>query len=88
MNEPFGMTPLTVDLEIEDGAWLPYVSGTLCHGYIKRVGNLPNATQNGLPAFQLMATLDDGSTVVIETTWALMRGALTALNARWPQDQP
>ena len=88
MNENLGMTGLSIDLEIQDEAWRKYLDTNFKHGRITRVGNLPNGTAAARPAFQLMATMDDGSTVVVETTWALMRGALTALNARWPQDQP
>lgn len=81
------MTGLEIDLHVEDGSWQKHMRGITQHGYITRVGNIPNGTAAGLPVFQLMATLDDGSTVFVETTWALMRGALIVLNERWQQDQ-
>ena len=80
-----GFTGLSVDLEIKDYEWGKYITGPqFRHGSITRVGNLPNATSAGKPAFQLLANMDDGSQVIVETTWALMQGALRALAARWP----
>lgn len=77
-------TKLEVDLEIKDGEWARHFRGIRPeHGYIERVGNLPNATGKGKPGFQLLAHLDDGTPVVLETTWALMYSAVRALTARW-----
>jgi len=80
-----GFTGLAIDLDIQDGAWGQHItdSATLKHGRIERVGNLPNGTSKGLPAFQLLATLDDGSQVIVETTWALIYTAVRGLAAKW-----
>lgn len=82
-----GYTGLSIDLEIKDGEWSKYVNtapGVTRHGQIIRVGNLPNATVNGKPGFQLLAVMDDGTQVIVETTWTLMRNAVRALEIRWP----
>lgn len=77
------MTPINIDQRIEDGEWAAYIENeeTLQHGVIERVGLLPEGTVDGKDAFQLLARLDDGSQVIVETTWALMSIALTALQA-------
>lgn len=81
-----GFTGLSIDLEIADGEWRKHLAdvSTTQGGRIERVGILPLSTANHLPTFQLMATLDDGKQVVVETTWALMRNAAHAIEARWP----
>lgn len=83
-----GFTGLSIDLVIKDGEWKQYLTDreTLRHGRIARVGNLPSATALGKPAFQLLAEMDDGTQVIVETTWALMRNAAHALEIRWPAD--
>jgi hypothetical protein len=80
-------TLVNIDVRIADGAWGELVQGSeVRHGRIDRVGNLPNGTAGGAPAFELMGKLDDGSVVILETTWAAMRVALRALEAGWPED--
>ena len=81
-------TGLSIDLEIADGEWRKHLTdvSTTQGGRIELVGVLPDSTVNHKPTFQLMATLDDGKQVIVETTWALMRNATRALEARWPAD--
>lgn len=88
MTDPMkGFTGLTVDLDIQDGEWAKYLHDPFWkRGQITRVGNLSNGTNAGKPAFELMATMDDGTQVILETTWALMRNAVKALEARWPAE--
>lgn len=78
-------TGLDVTTRIMDGEWAQYLPDPIRHGAITRVGNLPGGTSGGAPAFELIARLDDGSTVVVETTWRLMRTAMLALDAAWPE---
>jgi hypothetical protein len=79
-----GFTGLAVDLSVEDGGWAEHIGDSqVRHGMIERVGCLPDATSAGKPAFELLATLDDGSKVVLETTWALMDNATRVLRARY-----
>jgi len=84
-----GFTGLAVDVEIRDGEWSQHLTdlATLKHGYIKRVGCLANGTAAGKPAFQLMATLDDGSQVIVETTWSLIYTAVIGLSGKWGEPQ-
>src|SRR5450759_5188730 len=76
-NTMKGFTGLSIDLVIKDGEWKQYITDreTLRHGLISLVGNLPSATALGKPAFQLLVDMDDGTQVIVETTWALMRNA-------------
>jgi hypothetical protein len=75
---------LAVDIEISDGEWFPHLADARVeHGFIDRVGNLPRGMQSGLPAFQLLATLDDGTKVVVEASWRNMSIAMVALIAHW-----
>lgn len=74
------MMNMGVDVEIADGQWGKYLDDPPAHGVIERVGNLPRGTASGKPAFQVLARLDDGSQVIVETTWDLMRMALRAMD--------
>ena len=78
-EDPLGQfTELDVHPVIADGGWQRYIrnKAALRHGRITNVGNLPDGTAKGKPAFQVLATLDDGSQVIVETTWELMKGAV------------
>lgn len=77
-------TELKVDIAIADGAWYDDVADhPVAHGIIERVGNLPGGMQSGEPAFQVLAVLDDGTRVVVETSWRNMALAACALIGRW-----
>lgn len=46
---------------------------------IERVGLLPEGMASGDPAFEIVVCLADGTRIVAETSWRLMRNALHAL---------
>ena len=77
-------TGMGVDLSIEDGEWKKYLGANPKHGRIERVGILPNSTSLGKPTFQVLARMDDGTMIVVETTWALINTAARAIAVRWP----
>lgn len=78
------MTMVEIDVTIAHGEWSQYLQNPVRHAKLARVGLLPQGTENGGPAFELLARTPDGGTVLLETTWALMRTALKALDAGWP----
>jgi hypothetical protein len=78
------MSELHVDLEIQDGDWWPHLADSpVKHGFIERIGNLPNGMASGLPALQILVTLDDGTKVVAEASWRNFSLAAVALIAKW-----
>lgn len=46
---------------------------------IERVGLLPGGMVSGDPAFEIVVQLADGTRIVAETSWRLMRNAVHAL---------
>lgn len=84
-----GFTGLGIDFDIQDGEWAKYLKNPpdVYHGRIDRVGILRNGTTSGKPIFALIGILDDGSTIVLETTWALMHNAAHALEVRYPAEE-
>ncbi|MDX3109690.1 hypothetical protein [Nonomuraea angiospora] len=74
------MIPLDIRPNLELNPW-DDVSRETAVGRLERVGLLPNGTSQGRPVFALLVRLEDGSTVVVQTTWALMSTAVRALAA-------
>lgn len=74
------MIPLSITLDVERSPWddLP---PEVPHGMLSRVGLLRHGTVEGRATVGIVVTLDDGTHVVAETTWALLRTAFTALEA-------
>lgn len=75
------MIPLTITLNLDLDPWHDLAEHRPAHGVIERIGLLPNGTAKGRPTIALLIRLDDGRTIDAETTWALLRAAMTALNA-------
>ena len=74
------MIPLDIRPNLELSPW-DDVSRETAVGALERVGLLPNGTSGGRPVFAMVVRLEDGSTVVAQTTWALMSAAVRALAA-------
>lgn len=74
------MIPIEIRPNLELTPW-DDISRDTAVGSIERVGLLPNGTSSGHPAFAMVVRLEDGSPVVVQTTWALMSAALRALAA-------
>ena len=81
-EDPQGMT-LAIDLQIEDGAWGPYLGPAPLHGQLTRIGVLPHGMSSGRPSAGLLVVLDDGRAVLAETSWRNLALAAVALIARW-----
>lgn len=75
------MIPLDIRPNIELNPWTDIPSGSIDDGLIERIGLRPNGTANGRPSIALLIRLPDGSPVIAQTTWALLRAAVRALDA-------
>lgn len=73
-------TPLDVNTNIQDGDWSDLPQPTL-PGALIRIGLLRNGTSQGRAVVAMAVRLEDGSTVLVQTTWRLMRTAVAALEA-------
>ncbi|PZG49861.1 hypothetical protein C1I98_11135 [Spongiactinospora gelatinilytica] len=74
------MIPLDIRPNLELNPWND-MAGLDSQGAVERVGLLPHATDQGRPIFALLIRLEDGRTVVAQTTWTLMEAAVRALGA-------
>jgi hypothetical protein len=75
------MTPLSITPNLDRNPWADITNEVTGEGSIERIGLLPNATNNGRPSLAVVIRLPDGRAVIAETTWALMRNAVRALDA-------
>lgn len=73
------MTPLTLHLDCEQHP-LP-TERLVGHGTLSNIGLLRHGTDRGKASIAVIVTLDDGSQVLGQTTWALLRTAFAGLNA-------
>lgn len=74
------MTPLTISTDAEQTP-LDFGTGLVANGRLSAIGLLRNGTANGKASVAVVITLADGSTVLGETTWALLRTAVNGLAA-------
>lgn len=74
------MIPLTIHMNAE-GAYIGTPDAK--HGMMTDIGFLENGTVKGNPSIAVRAKLDDGTVVIIETTWALLHNAHIAFAARY-----
>lgn len=74
------MTPIRITPDIERAPWDDLTRDTP-HGRVARVGLLRNGTSEGRASAAVVIELDDGSHVIAETTWRLLRLAVRALAA-------
>lgn len=75
---------LDMDLPESREAWTEAYGGTQpVRGTLHRVGVIPHGMTSGRPSVALLATLDDGRLVFIETSWRNFALAAVALIARW-----
>ena len=76
-----GFTQLNVSTDIEQTPWVEVDPSTNQSGVVERVGLLRNGTRGGRATVALLIRLEDGSTVVAETTFRLWRIAVAAMKA-------
>jgi hypothetical protein len=77
-----GFTPLSIDLNGDD-AWPELRDQEFGSGMATHVAVLPDGTSGGKPAIAIRGKLDDGSEVVLQTTWNLLYTAARAIEARY-----
>lgn len=77
-----GFTPLSIDL-VGDNAWPDLRDKEFGSGMMTHITVLPNGTDGGKPAIAIRGKLDDGSEVVLQTTWNLLYSACRAVEARY-----
>jgi hypothetical protein len=80
-------TAMTVIMDATSEA-LPGAIERSGQGKVTAIGGIPEGTTEGLAAVVVVITLDDGSTVVGQTTLALLASAARALAARYPDPRP
>jgi hypothetical protein len=78
-------TELQVTPDIDRAPWTDLETdandGALAAGQLERVGLMRHSTAEGRAAVYLVARLDDGSALVVQTTWRLFNAAALALAA-------
>lgn len=83
------MQSLSLTLDATDADHpLDYYEDNLPRGVLVSAGAIPDGTENGLPAVVFVAQMEDGSKIVVSTTLALIRGAVGAMAARYPDPRP
>jgi hypothetical protein len=75
-------TPLDINLD-GDGAWPELFGRKFGRGMLTHLAVLSNGTEGGKPSIALRGKLDDGTEVVLETTWNLLYSAARAIEARY-----
>lgn len=77
-----GFTPLSINLN-GDNAWPELRAKDFGSGMATHVAVLPSGTSGGKPSVAIRGRLDDGSEVVLQTTWNLLYSAARAIEARY-----
>lgn len=75
------MTMLSIKLD-GDACWPDLLGKPIIAGRIVGVARLPMGTSGGRSSVTFRIELEDGRTVLAETTWRLMEGALVAVQTR------
>jgi hypothetical protein len=74
------MIPLDIRPNMELDPWVD-LTPSVAEGALERIGLLPHGTSKGRPSVALLIRLPDGTQVLAQTTWALLRAAVRALDA-------
>ncbi len=77
-----GFTPLEINLNGDD-AWPELRDKDFGAGMVTHVCVLPDGTSGGKPSVAIRGKLEDGSEVVLQTTWNLLYTAARAIEARY-----
>lgn len=73
------MISLDLRIDLEQTPWTDLRPATLLHGGLTGIGLLRHGTSEGRASVALRIRLDDGRTVIAETTWRLFHTAARAL---------
>jgi hypothetical protein len=77
-----GFTPLQITLDGDD-AWPELRDAEFGSGLATHVAVLPDGTDAGKPSVAIRGKLEDGTEVVLQTTWNLLYTAARAIEARY-----
>lgn len=72
-------TPIELRTDLESSPWTDLQRDDLRLGRLTRVGLLPNGTVTGRATVAVVGEMEDGTPVILETTWALFNAAAHAL---------
>lgn len=75
------MIALTVHLDLDTEPWTDLQSDEPVLGTLSRIGLLRHGTGKGNASVGLVLTMPDGTQVIGQTTWALLRTAYAAMAA-------
>lgn len=81
-----GMLAIDLDMDRPESrtAWVKASRDTEpTRGTLRRIGVIPHGMTSGRPSLAMLADLDDGRQVFIETSWRNFALAAVALIARW-----
>lgn len=78
-----GFTPLSITLDLDTNPWEELQTTGFAHGMATHVGALPDGTSGGKPSVAIRGRLDDGTEVILQTTWNLLYTAARAIEARY-----
>ncbi|KLL11565.1 MULTISPECIES: hypothetical protein [Protofrankia] len=76
-----GMPNIRIQPDIEAAPWTDITVANSKIGTLDRIGLLRHGTTSGRATVGLAIRLEDGTYVIAETTWRLLRGAVRALAA-------
>jgi hypothetical protein len=74
-----GFTGLDVRPDVEQHPWLDIADNTP-EGQLVRIGLLRSGTAGGRASVGMLVKLEDGSQIVVQTTWRLLYTAVRALH--------
>lgn len=78
------MTMPHIDLALNgDNAWPDWADKPMQHFTAFRMTGLRDGMASGKPSFSIGVELEDGSVVILETSYTLLDNALRAFRARW-----
>lgn len=72
---------VSVTPDVEMNPWTDLEGKIAAHGELVRAGALRNGTTDGRATVALVAKLDSGELVVIETTWRLFKSTYVGLSS-------
>lgn len=74
-----GLTPLTITPDVEQAPWNDLTLRDPVDGTLARIGLLRHGTAAGKASVAVVVEMPDGTHVIGQTTWALLRTAVGAL---------
>lgn len=83
MAEPkLNFIPLQINLD-GDNAWPELKDTEFSSGIMTHIAALPGGMTSGKTSIAIRGKLEDGTEVVLETSWALLLSATKAIGARY-----